>query len=343
MRVQSWVSFAICLCFGDTFRHISIVQHFPTSYSVLESFAKHFVCKMNSYFRAMSTVRIIIIDHIINITRKCSTLFVSPFFSTHFVCILRFVSFLTSIIWVLFLFIAIQWMLVISKHKRTHKHNQVRLVAANSRIQRADNRSNTSKEWPGFIHKCYVDSKANGTNGWVKKNRATINRNINEKVQYLVRWFWWYICNFLPFSLFGFFYFSDSMAMHIFEVTIFYKHWIEHCIFYKSINWIRSFFPLLSFVTWALLTMWSLLNVWSIYGGFVHTLQNNRKNRFVTNIEFVATTDSISHTRCTYKSFKYTYLFFFAWMIRNLSNMYCLCVCVWFFFVQSQFLTQFPL
>lgn len=160
-----------------------------------------------------------------------------------------------------------------------------------------------------------------------KKNQATINRNINEKVQYLVRWLWWYICNFLPFSLFGFFYFSDSMAMHIFEVTIFYKHWIEHCIFYKSINWIRCFLPLLSFLhelylqcgrCWMFEAFMAVSCTHCKITGKIDSLRTLNLWRQLI----------LFHTLGAHTNHSNVHILFFfsAWMSRNLSNMYCVCV-----------------
>lgn len=85
----------------------------------------------------------------------------------------------------------------------------------------------------------------------------------------------------------------DSTALHVFRSLSFHKH----CIFNKSINcffFLSHTRPFSSLVS----HFYNVVDAEhsSIYGGFVHILQNIRKN-IITNIEFVATTDSISHTR----------------------------------------------
>lgn len=106
---------------------------------------------------------------------------------------------------------------------------------------------------------------------------------------------------------------------------------MEHCIFYKSINWIRCFHPLLSFVDELYLQCGR--RCW-MFEAFMAVSCTHCK--ITGKIDSLRTLNlwrqlilPISHTRCTYKSFKYTYFFFSAWMSRNLSNMYC--VCVWNF------------
>lgn len=107
-------------------------------------------------------------------------------------------------------------------------------------------------------------------------------------------------CDFFLFVFFSFFS-PDSMALHEYFSDALFCSPEKHCIFnkvdklYKSVRVFSLVLPFFNLFFFSSLHFSERGRAF-VVAFFVHILQNIRKN-IITNIEFVATTDSIPHRR----------------------------------------------